>query len=287
MRRMVQMKLAVYICFYLPVCAALCATLQPAQAETSVPSPSPSWVDIAPTEPLGQYGRWARELANSDVTAVLKFERVSSHNTRNYPLVIQSLAATSPSGHSFQTKPLSGFDGTTNLLGTDSFRSNMTFAQDLAVYVQGRLKLTKRAPFSPRYDGIPWKQVQGGTVKATADFETVAASLTRSVGIRKTVYPHPVSSFGEVSVHDLNILTGRVHFVVSKGARLMNTPVIVTFDYAVKSESGTRKESTVVQACSARSVPLKLPSVPFGGEAELLTYSVVEDRTAIGIARCT
>jgi hypothetical protein len=280
------MQLITYYYRLVISCFALSIWILPVYAQAPAPSASPAWIDTAPTEPPEQYGRFAQRIGNSGTTAILKVERVSSHDTKNYPVIIQSLVGASPSGHRFQTKSLDGFDTTTNLLGTDSYRSNMTFAQDLAIYVQGELKLTKRTLFSPQFNGAAWKKVQGGTLKATPDFFTVTSSLVRTVGIRKTTYPHPVNSFGQVSVNDLNILTGRVHFGGPKGAQIKSVPVTVTFDYAVRSGGAISKESTVVQGCTSRSLPLKLPVIPFGGEAELLSYSVLEDKTTPSAAGC-
>lgn len=267
-------------------CLAICAAILPAHAQAPAASAKPSWVDSAPTEPPQQYGRFAQRVGNGDTVAVLKFERVSSHDTKNYPVIIQSSVGTSLSGQTVQTNPAVGFDTTSNLLGTTSFRSNMTFSQDLAIYAQGTLRLTKRTPFSPQIDAGAWNQVQGGKLKTTTDFATISASLLRTTGVRKMTYPHPISSFGLVLVHDLNILTGRVHFVALNNGRVRTSPVTAVFEYTVSAQEVARRESIVSEGCTSQSIPLKLPTIPFGGEAELLSFSVVDNRATSRNSYC-
>lgn len=252
---------------------------------TTTPAP-PSWVETAPTEPIAQYYRYAKKVGSTDITAVLKWERMALHDTKNYPVYTSDGVMTGPWGvGTSNNKPIPGFDGTANLRGTDSSRSNQTFAKDLAVYVQNKPKLYKKTPFSSDLE-YSWKRVDGGTLTTSEDFFTMTSNLDVNAGVLKKTYPHPIRNSGEVSVNDLIVLSGRVHFVTSKGAMTKPRPVTATFTFALDTPTKSSQESTTVQGCSNRSFAMKLPVIPEGGLADLRDWTVVEDTSPAAAARC-
>ena len=253
---------------------------------TPTPASPPSWVDLAPTEPLAQYARYAKNVGSTDITAVFKWERMALHDTKNYPVYVTNGLTTGPFGFaSSNNMPIAGFDSTTNLRGTDSSRSNQTFAKDLAVSVQNKVKLFKKASFSPDFEQ-EWQSVEGGTLRTSDDFCTVMAYLDVNAGSLKKTYPHPIKSSGTVSVNDLILLTGRIHFVTPKGSTTKPKPVTATFSFSLHTPTNTSQESITVQGCTNKSLAMKLPVIPTGGLADLRDWSVVEDTSPAAANRC-
>ena len=254
--------------------AIIMAPNNTAVAQWPAPSPTPSWVDYPPTEDPKQYGYFAQYLKETPLLATFKWEKETSHNTQNFP-VVTSAAGIGPFGGG-SSSPIPGFDTSTTLRGVNRVRSNQTFARDLAVLVKNKLTLTKRSGFSSVFDQ-PWSKVGGGTLTAATDFQTTHSTLDIVHGVRKLTYPHPIRSYGSVSTNDINVLAGKVHFSAPKGASVSRIPLTVKFTFSVKTPSSASTVTTTVSACSSRPAPLRLPTMPADGLADLTGWSVSPD----------
>jgi hypothetical protein len=268
------MKLIVALCPLLLAVMSM-APYRETLAQGPTPSPTPSWVDSPPTEDPDQYGYFAQQVKDAPLLATFKWEKETSHSTQNFPVVTSQIGG-GPFGGGGFSSPVPGFDTTTTLRGVDRVRSDQTFARDLVVLVKNKPALTKRSGFSPVFDQ-PWSKVGGGTLTTSNDFQTVASTLETVHGVRKLTYPHPIRSFGLVSLHDFNVLTGKVHFRAPKGTSVSRTPLIVNFTFSVTTPSSASTVTTTVSACSNRPAPLKLPVMPPDGLADLTSWTVSLD----------